>query len=248
MIKLFTQFGIIFAIVTISIVIIAIAILTGCECVTNLDTEKIIDPKETALALFLHAMPDQDGMTIKSNSIEVEKNLSYFQTSYKYRKVGSGIRNIKFLKSDGNSNTGNVIKFNGIFNFKKDINYTMVAYGFGSRVRSLLMKDSINGYNPKNPYVRFVHVSSDAPELKLKFKRQLTNEITLSYTKFTSLIEFPSGAYGLDIFTKSDSLVYSLNDINISEGNLYTIVIRGYFKTGGDSGKPLDCLVASVRK
>ncbi len=232
MIKLNQQLGI----------LLAITILIGCVCPTDLDTEQIIDPKETALALFLHAMPGLDGMNVKSNSIEVESGLSYFPTNHQYRKVGSGIRNIKFLTANGNA-----IIFNAIFNFKKDMDYTMVAYGFGSRIRSLIMKDSINDYNPANPYVRFVHVSSDAPDLKLHFKRQLTNEITLSYKKYTSLIEFPSGTYGLDIFTKSDSLVYSLNDINISEGNLYTVVIRGYFKPEGD-GKPLDCLVAGVRK
>lgn len=232
MIKLYNYF----------IITIATAILIGCECVTDLDTEKIIDPKETAHALFIHAMPDQDGMNIKSNTIEVEKNLSYSSTDHKYRKVGSGIRNIKFLKSDGGT-----IKFNAIFNFVRDMDYTLVAYGFGSRIRSLVMKDSINDYNPANPYVRFVHVSSDAPDLKLHFKRQLSNEITLSYTKFTSLIEFPSGTYGLDIFTKNDSLVYSLSDINISEGYLYTLVVRGYFEPENNR-KQLDCLVASVKK
>lgn len=217
-------------------------ILTACECVVNLDTEKEIDPKNAANLVFLHAMPDQGALYVESDGMKVYDDLDYDDTAPERVMIGDGRSNIR-LKTRQNNST----LFNSLADFKKDNDYSAIAYGYGYKVQLKILRDSIDNYNPANPYIRFIHLCGDLDDIKFEFTRQFTIVDTVSYESFTSLLEVSPGTYSLAIYDKStDSLLHKRNEINITAGKIYNLVLRGYAELG--KGKPLSVLISEAER
>jgi hypothetical protein len=216
-------------------------IFSACECVPGIDTPKIIEPVDFSNVLFINAMPDVDMVDVWSTDHLVLGNLSYDNNQNIYKKIGAGSSNIKFILQKDST-----IIFNSSTELIKNGNYTFIGFGRKTRIKGMLMSDSIDSYTPNNAYVRFAHVSDDAPAVKFVINSYPINP-SLSYNSYTSIYPIPTGIYSLSVNdTLTNSTLTTKDSIEIKAGSLYNLILRGHY-TGSQTRK-LECIVVEIKK
>jgi hypothetical protein len=213
------------------------AILGSCECVPEIAGPKQVTPSEYADVRFVHAMPDQGKMLIESSGYTVTNEFAYGSRSFDYYEIGAGTNNVRLTTENGST------MFNGVVDFAKNLEYTMIMYGRGSIIRSLVMRDTVAGYSPDWAYIRYTHVSGDTPEVKFEVSNKLTANLqNLNYRKKSDFKPIKPGSYNIDVFDAATGELLTVADRQqISAGSLYTLILRGN-KTD-QTDRPLECLV-----
>jgi Domain of unknown function (DUF4397) len=213
----------------------------GCECVPGIDTPKVIEPVDFANVLFINAMPDVDVVDVWSTDHLVLGNLSYDNNQNIYKKIGAGSSNIKFIVQKDSS-----IIFNSTTELQKDENYTFIGYGRNDRIKGMLMSDSIDSYSANNAYIRFAHVSDDAPAVKFIISSYPINP-ALDYGLYSGIYPVPIGKYSISVNdTLTNSTLAKIDTLDIKAGSLYNLILRGHF-TGSQTRK-LECIIIEIKK
>jgi hypothetical protein len=226
--------------------LIALAILSfiiiSCECVTELDTDKIIIPNASTEIMFIHSMPDIGLVNIysKVESYEVLScaNLSYSSLNYEYCKIASGTNYLKFIEESDEKKRTLYTRF---VEFNKGDKITFISYGVGNKIREIILYDSLVEVNHTLSLLRFVHTSPDAPDVVFKIGNNFVSS-KLPFRSFTDYTSIASSIYELNIFSAmTDSLILKLNNIKFQPIKRYTLVLRGYY--GRNDDKKLDCKI-----
>ena len=215
---------------------LSIAILAGCECVPSIVSPEIKEPTEFANVKFINSVPDCDSVNVWESDREVLTNLNFDSATADYKKISSGLPNIRLANAKDSS-----IFYNAILDFVKDNKYTLVAYGSRRRYNVLLLNDKISDYNQSNAYIRFINTSPDSPALKFVISSYPINPV-LTFKSFTNYSAIPIGSYNLsivDIATNSELL--NLKNLEFKQGSTYTLVLKGFVQTG--KSKKLQCVV-----
>lgn len=217
-------------------------LIISCECIPSNSDFKTFIPDDAANILFINAMPDIGEVDFQSDLV-TKNNFKYDSISNSYFKIDAGTKSIRFLKSIDKAPV-----FNGIVSFKTGSFYTVIGYGFGtgSKIRALIVSDSIPNFSPENSYIRFFHVSSNSEQLLFNLTNSTdTVSYNILYKSFTNFEKISPGKYKLEI-KLNDSLLLSNNNVNIASGHTYSFVLRGYY--GGIGAKELDCQIVEVER
>lgn len=221
------------------VIIFALAILSwGCECVVESDPDAIIAPTEFANVLFVNAMPadEMNELHVYSSS----KYIKYLDTIYNtwtslnkdYKKVGimvAGVKNtVKIVNSPPDTNE---IFFNGVLDLKKDSNYTMVAYGDGKNIQTIIKYDYIKNYNSDNIYLRCYNATTDSPELIVSFKTEgFDKTLMLKSGEASEISTFPNGNYTVNIKSKDSLYSNTYFDIKFLQGKMNNFIVKGSYQ------------------
>ncbi|MCL5991418.1 MAG: DUF4397 domain-containing protein [Bacteroidetes bacterium] len=199
--------------------------LVSCECVTKLDTPKVVEPTDFAKVMFINSMPEIDSVDICSVDKIISRNILYDSASVEYKVIASGLTSIRVQ-----SYKDSTIYFNTMLDLTKDAYYTFFAYGTKSRTNGLLINDSIGKAVPTNAYVRFVHLSQDAPEIVFAFGSYQINQ-PLKYKSYTKFMPIPTGIFTLIINDSGDgSEIIKVENYNFKPGKYYNLLLKGYYK------------------
>ncbi len=221
----------------------ALLLLSGCECVTNIDTPRVITPSQYAHVLFLNSIPETDLVKVWSEfwrdnlKINYEPDLEQTQ----YQDIEPGTNNIKLLSKKDS------ILFNGIIDLNQKHYYTFIGYGFESRVQALLLNDSINNYLKTNTYFRCIHVSADAPHVIFKIYNQFPIYFSLPFRAFTKFTAVIPSQYNIEVKdAMTDSTLLVMKNVVFEQGKIYNIILRGYYETLGNNEFSLQVISSDV--
>lgn len=201
-----------------------VTIIASCECVTKLDTPKIISPENYSEVLIINSLADRETLAVESDNIELLYKSPYQVTYPEYQKVNAGESYLRL--SDPKTS---LYLINMPIELSKKSNYTLVFYGLHNSVKALIILDSLNKIkNSGNSYYRFIHTSIDAGNLSFGVKSQNQKVFELGFRSFTYLNELQPGNYDIEIVNPDNNkVVYSINSFNIKSGKLYSFVLKG---------------------
>ncbi|MBI5325664.1 MAG: DUF4397 domain-containing protein, partial [Ignavibacteriae bacterium] len=200
--------------------ILASFLIISCECVPDINTPKVITPTDFGNVMFINAISDLDSIDICSTDKLISRNLLYDSANVIYKSIASGISSIRVQ-----SNKDSTIYFNTMVELVKDEFYTFFAYGTSSRTYGLLIKDSIKNTVPTNAYVRFIHLSPDAPEIDFAFDSYQINQ-PVKYKSYTKFIPIPTGSFTLIITDSQNSNeITRVDNYNFKPGKFYNLLL-----------------------
>ncbi|MDT3738730.1 MAG: hypothetical protein RO257_04435 [Candidatus Kapabacteria bacterium] len=225
------------------IFIFFLAVMSGCECVPDIVTPKIISPDNYTNALILNCIADRDILLIESNDIPLLKKAEYTQPSNIYQKINSGSSYLRLIDEQSNLSLVNMP-----VQLDKLGWYTIIFYGYRFSAKSLILKDTTsNSSSGTDAYFRFVHTSFDSGEFIFKLSGQSNFEDLIGFKSFTDLKKINSGIYKLELINPANgNEILEKNGINIESNKIYNILLKGTSVTL--QNKPLILDIISSQK
>jgi hypothetical protein len=222
----------------ITIVILIILLLIGCECVTDIDTPKNISPSTYAHIMTLSAAPEFDELKIFSEFWQKPFFIYYNNSddNFSYRDITYGLNNIKVLtKKDS-------VIFNSTLSLEKTKYYTFIIFGTKQRIQAMLLKDSVYNYKKTTAYFRCIHTSSDVPQVNFIINSSYPIIHSQPYKTNSAFTPIVSGFYSIKINNSlTDSTLIHIKNYEFKEGFLYSIILKGYAE--GKGSKALECQI-----
>ncbi|WP_434302772.1 DUF4397 domain-containing protein [Clostridium botulinum] len=178
---------------------------------------------------ILHATPDAPAVDIYINNNLISKGLSY-KCFTEYMPLISRVYNIKVFSTDKKDVP--VINKN-IFIPPNSI-YTIAATNFLKNMALFPILDKkLDNKNPNRAYVRFVHLSPNAPKLDFYMNsKEIFNNIDYKNITNYSLVDSKNYTLNLKIANTQNTILTSPN-ANLKANKYYTV-----YAVGLANGKP----------
>lgn len=204
----------------------------GCECVTKIDTPKIISPDDYANVIFVNSIVDRDIVTVESNKIPLLHKVHYAATENSYQKVYSGDSFFNLV----DNNKSNLI--NIPVNLDKFTYSTIIFYGRRYSIKAKILNDSIELLGATNALIRIVHTSIDAPEVQFRLKGKSDSTFNLKFQSNTHLFSIEPGEYSIDaVDIHNGEVISSSRVFNVKKSSIINAVLKGTINSLPD--KPL---------
>lgn len=171
-----------------------------------------------------HASPNSPPVDVYINDNLVLRNLKYEEFS-EYLTVMPGMYNVKVYPTGEKNNP--VINENLTITPKSS--YTIAAIGTLPNISLLPIMDP---YNPmprnKTSYVRFVHLSPNAPAVDITLPDSQILFSDVEYTEQTNFMRVKPGTYTLQVRPAGmEQVVLSIPNVNLNPGKIYTVYAVG---------------------
>jgi hypothetical protein len=184
---------------------------------------------EKAYIRILHASPDAPGVDVYANNNLVARNLTY-KSFTEYTEIVPGQYNIKVFPAGSTSNpvidTNITVPPNSIF--------TVAAVGTLSAISLQPISEPILAIPPGKLYVRFAHLSPDAPNVDITLADGTILFRNVGFRGVADYIPVNQGTYTIYVkLTGTDKTVLYVPNIRLTAGRFYTI-----YAVGLASGSP----------
>lgn len=171
----------------------------------------------------LHASPGSPAVDVYVNNRRIVRNLSYKQFS-EYLPLAAGTYNIKLVPADKTEpviiSTNYVLPANSIF--------TIAAIGKLPEISLYPILEPTLPKRPDKEYIRFVHLSPDAPNVDLTEGDGTTLFKNVPYKGITQYKAVDPGLYTFNIMeTNTNKRVLYVPNIRLSGGKFYTVYAVG---------------------
>ena len=202
--------------------------IVSCECVVNIDTDRIITPSQYAQVLFINANSGFEQLKIFTGSDGFIMNSYFSEDIFNYKDVLPGTQNF-YIKTNNDS-----LLFNGLTEMDRGAPYTFIAYGNKSRVQGILLSDTIENYSPNNAYFRCINLGNETPYVMFRITGSYPIQQIKPYRTFSKYTPTYNGRYNIDILdATTDSLMLSYRNKELTAGKIYSLILRGDFKGTG---------------
>jgi hypothetical protein len=204
--------------------IVAIALLPFLTSCLD-DDDKNLETVPVAYVSFYHGSPKISSLQIEVDHRPYNTNTFDYSTYFDYGRFYTGDRNFSFkIGNAANSLLDTLVKF------EADKAYSFFISEEEDGFLPLLVEDDLDSPATGKALIRLVHLSPDAPEVTL-----LTGEDeeelfeNQGYREVSDFVEVEAGRLNLNLVAAagSESLVSATN-VNVREGRIYTLVVRGY--------------------
>jgi hypothetical protein len=179
-------------------------------------------PDQTYIRV-LHASPDAPAVDVYANGSKIASNLSYRQFT-QYLSVPSGSYNIRVFPAGTTQNAviDTKIKIPGGKIF------TVAAVGMLSDIGLLPVEDPIMPMMPGKVYLRFVHLSPDAPAVDVTLPDGMILFKDVSYKEITDYITVNPGTYTINVRPAGTcDIVLYVPNITLMPDRFYTVYAVG---------------------
>lgn len=216
------------------IALLFIGLTTSC-----LDDEPVPEPDPVAYVSFYHMAP-VGSLSISLDNNNINSNPFAYTEYTNYLRFLTGERSLKFTPF----NASNTLLESEI-NFVEDNIYSLFITGDSSDLELLVVNDKINFEDSRNPLIRLLHTSPDAPDIKLVFtESEDTTFNNITYKEISNFEVIPSGISSIEIRNAdTDDLISTVSNYSFEQESLYTVVVRGYVSNQGDEDKQLSVQV-----
>ncbi|MGH4118418.1 DUF4397 domain-containing protein [Clostridium sp.] len=177
----------------------------------------------TSYLRVLHASPKSPAVDVYINDILKAKNLAYADFT-DYIEVITGNYNVKIYAAG--TKTSPVLSKN-IFIPPGKI-YTVAAIGLLANIDLLLIPETKITETNNMAYVKFAHLSPNAPPVDIVLPDGTILFKNISYKEFTDYIKVPAGTYILEAKpTGTKTTVLYVPNIKLKPGRFYTVYAIG---------------------
>lgn len=145
-----------------------------------------------------------------------------------YMTMEAGDRVVKFTTESGTD-----ILLNKTLNLEVDGIYSAFLIDKEPKLELLLVKDNITNANTDKAYIRFIHLSPDAPALDLVLNESSTLVSGQSYKTASSFQPIEPKAYTFNLkYTSSGNIAVQSQELTLEAGKYYTIISKGLLNAG----------------
>jgi hypothetical protein len=189
----------------------------------------------TSHVRFLHASPDSQGVDVYVNNIPIERNLTYKEFT-KYFPLAGGLYNIKVYPSGQSQNP----LINRNVNIPPRTIFTLAVSGMKEDLELFLAPEPQIQRFPQETYVRFIHLSPNAPSVDIFLATGAKLFEDVEYKEITNYMMMRPGVYEFQFKeTGTNNMILQVPNANLRAGNIYTIYIVGL----EDGRPPLQVLI-----
>lgn len=193
--------------------------LTSCN---DDESDEIIVP-ETAFVSLYHASPNTGGLDIVVDNRQINSYPFEYSEGTGYLRFYPGERQIKFTPYDANNS---VIDTTATFDVANA--YSLFVSGDYPDIKTLLLNDESETEPGNSAMIRVVNVSPDTPAFDVL--KEGNSEPLVESQSFNTGSDFmttSTGSVNFDVISDNDTLL-NVDDIYLSPGIYYTMIIRGY--------------------
>ena len=211
--------------------------LAGCK----LDDNDAPEAPAIAYVALYNASPNSPGLSIMVDRRVINNNSFDYADHTGYLRFYTGNRLLEF----GPYGANNVVSDTTV-NFAIDKAYSVFVVDTYQNQDVLILNDDVGQPASGKAKVRFLNLSPDAPDVNLAvagndtplFKDQ-------SFKEPSEFIEVDAKEYDFQVKLASGNsdMLLSLPDINLQDGWMYTVLIRGYHTPPGGSNAVLSAEV-----
>jgi hypothetical protein len=198
-----------------------LAFIIACQCPTDIDTPRIIEPDNSANVLFVNATNKGD-LDIFSSDVLVFDNLKYSEQNYIYKKAQAGVDLLMVKISESGKNIINIP-----IDLKKNEYYSVIFYDISSITNFMLISDSYS-MNKTKTQIRLVNSSVLYPHLLFKIESAdstITNDLNMLTN--TAFLEEPSGNYKISVIEPtSEKVIAKIDNFELLNNLVYSIIFR----------------------
>lgn len=194
-------------------------------------------PYQVSFVRLLHASPDAPAVDIYANNNIIAEGLSYKQIT-NYLPIMPGNYQIQVYPAGTQANA--VIDTN--ITIPQESAFTVAAAGKLSDIGLMPIPEMFTPMGIGNDsYVRFVHLSPNAPAVDITLSDGTELFGNVSFTQFTDYIAVNPGTYTLQVRpTGSNQVALTIPDVYLMPGAIYSIFAVGL---AGDM-PPLEAVIA----
>ena len=178
--------------------------------------------KASYLRLF-HASPDAPPVDVYANGKPIALNLS-FRNFTQYTPLSAGNYNIKIFpagqKTSPVIDTQVIVPGNSVL--------TVAAAGRLADINLYFVPESINKMNPGKTYIRFAHLSPNAPSVDITLADGKKLFTDIEFKEFSKYIEVNPGNYTIEVKpTGTNKTVLTVPKIILKPNRFYTVYAVG---------------------
>jgi hypothetical protein len=207
--------------------------LTGCLD----DDQNSIDPQPVAYVSFYHGSPITPSINIEVDNRPYNTNTFDYSTYFDYGRFYTGKRTFSF-KSINAANS----LLDTTVTFEADKAYSFfISEGEGSFV-PVIAEDELKTPASGKALIRLVHLSPDSPALSLAIGEEEDGLFEdQAYQEVSEFEEIDGGRLNFHVLASAENKeLVSAEGINIREGRIYTLIVRGYAEQGSSSANQLN--------
>ena len=200
------------------------------------DKDGQMDPVPEAYVSFYHGSPSTSALTIEVDHQRYNTNLFDYNTYFDYGRFYTGKRNFSF-KSQNAANS----LLDTAVTFEADKVYSFFISEEDNGFVPVIVEDEFKSVPEGKALIRLVHLSPDAESVNVKVgdDGELLFE-DQTYQEVSEYTEIEQGRIDFDLrASASDENLLTASNINISEGRIYTLVVRGYVDASSGSDNTL---------
>lgn len=178
---------------------------------------------EKAFARILHASPDAPAVDIYFNDKIVGKNLAYRQFT-PYFSLAPGLYNIRIYPAGKTTNP----VINTSYNFIPNTIQTIAAADRLANIKLLHFEEPKLPQIPNKSYIRFAHLSPNAPAVDVTLPNGNVLFKNVGFTKATSYLPINAGTYTFQLRpTGTSDIILTVPNVSIRPGRYYTLYAIG---------------------
>lgn len=224
-----------------SVVALMAVTITGCLKTSEPQPQS---PKAYISMMHLATVPPAIPVQIYFNDTLVSSTFDAGGVSQTYSAVNTGFFNVKFKKSNADSLVASIPS--AIYDSLGFYSIVLYNQPMGNGVNAMLIEDDFTNLTLDKPYFRFWQLSPSINNLgpvdvyldnnKVSSQRLLAdNEFSSYYNSFTATTP---AYHNIQVkLSSNDSLIATLNDVNLISGNAYTFYLAG--NAGGTGANSL---------
>ena len=226
---------------TLKLPALALAFVVGVtSCNDNEDS--FTPPSPSAVAVF-NAATETEELDFFLNDEKINTELLALGSHVSYVEKVAGTYNAEAKTESGESLVEETIKLD------TEKAYSLFLVKENDAVKVVKIDDNISNPKEGKAHIRFVHVSSDAG--KLNFATASPDDEAEPTVLFedrdfktaTSFKEIDAGTQSFDVIDKANGeTVFSLADVAIKEGEVYTVWVKGLINTDVE-GQTFEALI-----
>lgn len=206
--------------------------LTGC-----LDDENdSINPEPVAYVSFYHGSPSTSAISIEVDNRLYNTNSFDYSTYFDYGRFYTGKRTFSF-KSVNAANS----LLDTLVTFEADKAYSFFISEEEENFTPVITEDELKTPASGKAMIRLVHLSPDAPAVNLQIGEGGSDLFEdQGYKESSDYEEVAAGRLDLNLKSSTDTeVLVTAEDINIREGRIYTVVVRGYTDASSSTANSL---------
>jgi hypothetical protein len=203
-----------------SIMTVVTALVLG---VTTQAEAKHWEQKEPSRVRVLHASPDAPAVDVYVNDAKAVSNLSYPNITG-YLELERGTYNIRVVPAGAMT----PVVINTEVTVKSGRDYTIAATGKLASITAQVYMDKNKHVDEDEARVRVIHLSPDAPEVKVTTEDGKRVSKNVSFGESSKYKKVEAGEYNLQVrVADTDDVALNLPDTNLEGGKTYTAFAIG---------------------
>ena len=173
---------------------------------------------------LFHASPDAPPVDVYANGMLIAKGIAYKQLT-RYLSVPSGNYNVEVYPAGQKMNP----VISTVVPIMPNTASTIAAVGMLSEIEPLVIKEDFMPQIDKNKsYVRFVHLSPDAPPVDITLPDGTKIFDNVAFTENTDYIQVDPGTYSIQVRPAGEkNAVISLPNVTLNQGTVYSAYAVG---------------------